>query len=310
MCVVNAANENDVDGSKDFSEKEISISCLKSKQIFCKKEIPCTKIPESKHIKKQVSSIDFLKASRTTPNNTTRPSLLHIGAIREEKIKKSKDKAKRKIYGNNVFVPFSRKNVDFVLEYPNFDFEIFNEFKRTTKNDGSSFGKFSSTENDGSTRTSLDAKYYANQNRWIDCKVVLHKGERFITISYNTNESFTLGMDDLKCVKVEDNRRVVWIKISIGTIKQLGILLKSVPEAEFLMMALDFLWKRSCRKNNIFLNCDNYIQCSESPLLHSSDVQWKRASNQIMEYLGQYYYHLKTAQKEIKSLQAVNIYLK
>ena len=311
LISVNAAKENEVDGSKDFNEKEISISSLQSKQIFGHDEMPCTKIPEFKQIK-QASSRHLLKASRTTPTNPSRPSLGYIGTIKEEKIKKSKIKARRKINENQVFYSLSLKNVNAIIKYPTFDQELLNEFKINHKNVNESFGKFSLTDHGGPSKTkvSLDAKYYSNQNQWVDCKVVIFQNEGRITISNNADDRVTLGVADIECVKVEDNKRVIWIKVTKGTINQLGILLENVPDAEFLMMALDFLWKKSCSKTNIFMNCDKYLQCSESPLLHKENVQWRRASNQVMEYLGQYCYHLKTAQKEIKSLQAVNIYLK
>lgn len=253
----------------------------------------------------------MVKASRTTPSKPSRPSLLFIGTIREEKIRKSKIKAKRKIEKDTALFSLSLKNINPNIKYPNFDQEIFNEFKINHKNVNSSFGKFSSIENDGSTKTvSLDAKYYSNHNQWVDCKLAFLKNDGIITISNNTDDRVTLAITDIECVKVEDNKRVTWIKVNKGTVNQLGILLETISDAEFLMMTLDYLWKKSCSKTHIFMNCDKYLQCSESPLLHSSNVQWRRASNQIMEFLGQYCYHLKTAQKEIKSLQAVNIYLK
>ena len=268
------------------------------------------KIPEFKQIKKQESSIHLRKASRCTLNPPARPNLL-IGTIRQQKIKNSKIKAKRKLDHDSSLFSLTLENINSTVKYPNFDQEISNEFKINGKNVNGSFERFNLTENDGSTKKiSLDAKYYSSQNQWVDCKVAFRKAEKNISISNNSNDSFTLGIDDIECVKVEDNKRVVWINVSKGTANQLGILLESISEAEFLMMALDFLWRQSCRKTNIFMNCDKYLQCSESPLLHSADVQWRRASNQVMEYLGQYCYHLKTAQKEIKSLQAVNIYLK
>ena len=266
-------------------------------------------LPEFKQVKKQESSIHLRKASRSTPN-PQRPNLL-LSSIRQQQIKSSKIKAKRKIDQDTALFSITFEKVNSTVKYPNFDQEILNEFKINGKNVNGSFEKYNLTENDGSTKkVSLNAKYYSNQNQWVDCKVTFRKTDRVISISNNSNESFTLGIDDIECVKIEDNKRVVWINVKKETTHQLGILSECISEAEFFMMAVDFLWKKSCRKTNIFMNCDKYLQCSESPLLHSSDVQWIGASNQMMEYLGQYCYHLKTAQKEIKSLQAVNIYLK
>lgn len=241
--------------------------------------------------------------SDNLPSRTT-----SIGTITKKKLENGKIKAKRKIEENTTQFFSFLKNINSIRRYQNFDQELSNEFILNHKLKSRSLEKFSVTENLGSKTIIFPAKYFSNHNHWISCKVLWLEEKRAITISDNYSENISLNINDIKGVWVEENRRVAWIKNAVNN--QLGILMENIKDVESLMMILDFFWKISCKQPNLFMNCDKYLKCCDSPLLHSTNIKWRRASHQVMEFLGRYCYHLKTAQKEIKSLQAVNIYLK
>ena len=91
-----------------------------------------------------------------------------------------------------------------------------------------------------------------------------------------------------------------------------GIQLSSIKDCSALLLALDYLSQCSWPRRSHLLEGGRISEpVPDKPVLYSVLVGWIYSGSGVtLEFVGKYRYNLKTAQKEIKSLEAAYFYLK
>ena len=91
-----------------------------------------------------------------------------------------------------------------------------------------------------------------------------------------------------------------------------GIQLSSIKDCSALLLALDYLSQCSWPRRSYLLEGGRISEpVPDKPVLYSVLVGWIYSGSGVtLEFVGKYRYNLKSAQKEIKSLEAAYFYLK
>ena len=143
------------------------------------------------------------------------------------------------------------------------------------------------------------------------CEAVKQSKGSFIQIRISKLSIYFIYLLELEHImQVENNRRVAWVKSSSSGQDCLGLLLGTARDCAQLLLALDHSHKRAGGTRGLFLPGSLAPATAAQPELGAAVVRWLPASSRNMEFLGRFLYHLKTPQKEVKSLEAANLYIK
>jgi len=309
---------SDSDASKDFNEKEISISNVECKTAIhetVEKKNLCDIVTQVKPINQQ--NLNFKQFANDSTNTkkeiisrSKRRINLCIKPKNQDAIKRGKHRFHRQSIDFNYFHNCLPKIVN-KKKYQDFEIEIIDEMK-TNGNSPKSLSKYFHQDNDCPGKIIFSVKSFTvHDNRWLPSRIECCQGNKIFNISTTYKKSVNFGLKQIDFVKVENNRRILWIKSSKSSNFLLGILLESCQDCEYFMLLLDYCWRQENKNNkNIFINGSLNIELPEKPILYSTLVKWNKFSNKRLEFLGRFIYHLKTPKKEVKSLESANFYIK
>eukprot|EP00090_Calanus_glacialis_P017310 TRINITY_DN26971_c0_g1_i5.p1 TRINITY_DN26971_c0_g1~~TRINITY_DN26971_c0_g1_i5.p1 ORF type:complete len:650 (-),score=145.70 TRINITY_DN26971_c0_g1_i5:33-1982(-) len=193
----------------------------------------------------------------------------------------------------------------------------------------SSFAENLSPNNDCERSLVFKTKCFTN-SRWLRAEVTVRTSSKVVEILTNVREFpiMVISIKNITFVKVEENQLVIWIqehshRLGTDASKKdindrnfekalVGIQLSSIKDCSALLLALDYLSQCSWPRRSHLLEGGRISEpVPDKPVLYSVLVGWIYSGSGVtLEFVGKYRYNLKSAQKEIKSLEAAYFYLK
>lgn len=193
----------------------------------------------------------------------------------------------------------------------------------------SSFAESLSPDNDFERSLVFLAKCFTS-SRWHRAEVTVRTSSKVVEILNREQDLplIVIKIKNIRFVKVEENQLVVWIQecshslgtdafqkdINDGDCEKalVGIHLISIKDCSALLLALDYLSQCSWPRRSHLLEGGRISEpVPDKPVLYSVRVGWIYSGSGVtLEFVGKYRYNLKSAQKEIKSLEAAYFYLK
>ena len=293
----------DEDASKEFSEKEIKIS-------------------ETKAIVTDISLERACLLNKIKPNTTAETVKV------KTKQNPARVKPKTKITESKFRRAIQRGRLKFCEQLSFHQIQIFlpseiykevsgvtDLFKESTKKgiNAHSLQEFMCQDNMGKLVIHFSVKVFTRKSgQWLPSKIESHNHHcnEYLEIFTRPSISFKIPLQSVELTKIEDNRRILWMK-SLKSMDVVGLLFDKIQTLERFMLLLDYA--RRCRKPSAqhpFLNGCLKLSLPEKPCLFSCEVTLTRYHHLQMEFLGQFSYHLKTSSKEIKSLEPAQFFCK
>jgi len=213
--------------------------------------------------------------------------------------------------------------------------EFYQELEAPLGKPASSFAANLSPDNDCENSLVFHAKCFIKEN-WSRAEVIVRTESRIVEITSPTRDLtlLVINIRQVDFVKVEDNQLVVWIQNCSNWLKTkdashkdindkdcdhekpfnslVGIQLCNTKDCSALLLALDYLAQCSWPKRSHLLEGGRIVEAvPDKPVLYSVQVGWiSTGSGVTLEFVGKFRYNLKSAQKEIRSLEAAYFYLK
>jgi len=169
---------------------------------------------------------------------------------------------------------------------------------------------------------------------WERVEFTIKTKSKVIEITAQNRETplLKLCIMNIAFIKVEDNQLVVWIQRFSRPITEdaiddkndehdnqdnlepslIGVQLCSIADCSSFLLVLDYLTQSTWPQRRSLLEGGRIAEpVPDKPVLYSVLVGWILAGSGVtLEFVGKYRYNLKSAQKEIRSLEAAYFYLK
>ena len=298
---VNSVTEDDA--SKDFSEKEIRISENICKETVEEISLERCRIP----FKNQPENVVVVKSEKR-PSRFVKNKIKIIEAKFRDAIKRGKSKLCKQLSFHQIqlclpiLTCHKRENPSVC--------DLLDE------NNGlyvHSLQEFMSRDNDRKSFISVSVKLFTTKiGQWLPSRIECNNQYKDLEIFTRPSISFKIPLEGLGTVRIEDNRRILWIKGDGGLSSDVvGFLFDKCSTLERFMLLLDYAIRcRSHPSQHPFLNGRLKLSLVEKPNLFSCAVTWLPYHRMNMQFLGYFSYHLKTSSKEIKSIEPAQFFTK
>ena len=102
---------------------------------------------------------------------------------------------------------------------------------------------------------------------------------------------------------MEGERRVVWLD-------QFGVLLNTDEDTQRFALLLDFSWRGATKRKSLHLFLPSREHPRTQSFLLTTTVEWRPANGSFLQFIGKYFYHLKTPHKQVQSLEEAEFFVK